>query len=117
MTAVGSHRHCKSVFVNITRTLFLEIIVCLLAFRFFITECVIFRGNYCYYYIYHFRSLFKFYAGDWSKSIKCVFHGYLATTSLLSVLLSITHKKRALYKISTSEHQNKCIYKWIKVAI
>ena len=42
--------------------------------------------------------------------------GYLATTSRLSVLLSITHKKRALYKISTSEHQNKCIYKWKKLA-
>ena len=42
--------------------------------------------------------------------------GYLATTILLSVLLSITHKKRALYKNSTSEHQNKCIYRWIKQA-
>ena len=41
---------------------------------------------------------------------------YLATTSLLSVLLSITHKKRPLYKISMSEHQNKCIYKWKKLA-
>ena len=42
--------------------------------------------------------------------------GYLATTSLLSVLLSITHKKRALYKNSTSEDQNKCVYKWKKLA-
>ena len=37
--------------------------------------------------------------------------GFLATTILLSVLQSITHKKRALYKNSRSEHQNKCIYK------
>ena len=55
--------------------------------------------------MYDLRSLFKIRARDWSKSFVCF--RYLATTSRLSVLLTITHEKCALLTMARSKASRK----------